>query len=315
MITPDIAVRDVLISYRTRPRVASQFGYRSGGGSIHHYVTTLHPRLYGPAADHGPLPADLDELRLWALTYAGEHQQKAVLDGLAAQLPRTVQLLKHPLHEPSWPASSRAWLHNAERSLRQLAAQIHRVGPAFALPDTAPEQSSPAPAAHGPDPAPQDITRALADFISPDIAPDDVLLTFRPHPRTNGRFTTREAPTTTFGSLLHARLHGLEAAAAPLEPWDVPNRSARATAGQQAEALVRLSGQLHSAGDILTWAQHESHWRQLPHDVHARLGSAARAVRELADGISTIPAPSGAALAQAPVLVPPTAPSPAPPRR
>ncbi|MGW2230443.1 hypothetical protein [Streptomyces formicae] len=316
MITPDIAIRDVLIGYRTRPRVASRFGHRSGGGSIHHYLATLHPRFYGPTADHGPLPTDLDELRLWALAQAGEHQQKAVLDGLAAQLPHTAQLLKHPLHESAVPAPARTWLQDADGSLRQLADQIHRVSPAFTLPHTPAEQTSPTTAVPGPDPAPQDITRALADFISPDIAPDDVLLSFRPHPRTGGRFTAREATATAFGSLLHARLHGLEAAAAPRpQPWEELNRSPRAAAGHQAAALVRLSGQLHSAADILTWAQHWSHWRQLPRDVHAQLGSAATAVHELAGGISRIPAPPGAALSATAVLVPPTAPSPAPPRR
>ncbi|GGU55052.1 hypothetical protein GCM10010211_19670 [Streptomyces albospinus] len=316
MITPDIAVRDVLIGYRTRPRVASRFGHRSSGGWIHHYLATLHPRLYSPPADHGPLPTDLDELRLWALAYAGEHQQEAVLDTLSAQLPHTVQLLKHPLHAPSLPAPSRAWLHEAERSIRQLSDQIHRVSPAFALPHAPPEQTSPTTAVPGSDPAPQDITRALADFISPDIAPDDVLLSFRPHPRTGGRFTARDAPATVFGPLLHARLHGLEAAAtARPEPWEEPNRSARATAGQQAAALAWLSGQLHSAGDILTWARHESHWRRLPRDIHAQLGSTATTVRELANGISTIPAPPGTALTATPVLAPPTVPSPAPPRR
>ncbi|MFE0135987.1 hypothetical protein ACFWY6_31110 [Streptomyces sp. NPDC059037] len=316
MITPDIAIRDVLIGYRTRPRVASHFGHRSGGGPIHHYLATLHPQLYGPTADHGPPPTDLDELRLWALTHAGEHQQKAALDRLAAQLPHTTQLLKPPLHEPSLPAPTRAWLQDADRSIRQLASQIHRVSPAFATPHALPEHTSPTTAAPGPDPAPQDITRALADFISPDIAPDDVLLSFRPHPRTGGRFTTREATATAFGSLLHARLHGLEAAAAARpEAWEELNRSPHTAAGQQAAALVRLSNQLHSAGDILTWAQHWSHWHRLPRDIHTQLGSAATTVRELADGISKIPAAPGAALAATPALVPPAAPSPAPPRR
>ncbi|MFH9071475.1 hypothetical protein [Streptomyces alboflavus] len=289
MITPDIAIRDVLIGYRTRPRVASRFGHRSGGGSIHHYLATLHPRLYGPTADHGPLPTDLDELRLWALAQAGEHQQTAVLDRLAAQLPHTAQLLKHPLPESAVPAPTRAWLQDAAGTLRQLADQIHRVSPAFAWPHTPAEQTSPTTGMSGPDPAPQDITRALADFISPD----DVPLSFRPHPRTGGRFTAREATATAFGSLLHARLHGLEAAAATRpQPREELNWSLRAAADQQAAALVRLSGQLHSAADILTWAQHWSHWRQLPRDIHAQLGCAATAVRELADGISKIPAPS-----------------------
>ncbi|MEV5979678.1 hypothetical protein [Streptomyces sp. NPDC052114] len=305
MIAPDIAIRDVLIGYRTRPRVASRFNHRSGGGSIHHYLTTLHPRLYGPTADPDSQPADLEELRLWALTYAGEHQQESVLARLGVQLPRTLQLLQHSLQELSLPAATRAWLQEADRSIRQLADQIDRVSPAFALAPAVPEQASPTTVAPGPDPAPQAITRALADLISPDIAPDDVLLGFRPHPRTGGRYTAREATATAFGSLLHARLHGLEAAAtARSGPREELSRSPRTTADQ-----------LHSAGDVLDWARHWSHWRQLPRDVHAQLGSAATAVHELADGTSRIPAPPRTALAATPALTPPAAPSPASPRR
>ncbi|MFD4476407.1 hypothetical protein ACFWPU_09885 [Streptomyces sp. NPDC058471] len=315
MITPDIAIRDVLIGYRSRPRVASRFGYRSGGGSIHHYLTTLHARLYGPAAAPGPLPSDLDELRLWALT-AGEHAQEAVLAHLATQLPRVAQLLQHARTEPSWPGPDHAWMRDADGALRHLADQIHHLSPAFALPPAPTARTAPPTAVLGPDPAPQDVTRALADFFSPDVAPDDVLLNFRPHPRTGERFTAREAPATAFGSLLHARLHGPDtAASAQQAPSEGQNRPPRATAAQQTAALVRLSGQLHSAGDILTWAQHWSHWRQLPRGVHAQLGRTATTVRELANGTGQIPAPTHHALAAQPTVVPPVVLSPAAPRR
>ncbi|WP_172386650.1 hypothetical protein [Streptomyces sp. MNP-20] len=315
MIAPDIAIRDVLIGYRTRPRSASRFNHRSGGGSIHHYLATLHTRLYSPPAAAGPLPTDLDELRLTALTGADD-QQEAVLAHLATQLPRTTQLLQRPLRDSALPVHTRAWLRDADGAIRQLADQISRVSPAFALPHVPPVPPAPAPTLPGADPTPGDITRVLADFVSPDIAPDDVVISFRPHPRTGGRFTAREATATAFGSLLHARLHGLEAASAVSPgPRDELSRSPHVAVGQQAADLARLSGQLHSAGDILAWARHWSHWRRLPRDVHARLGSATTAVRELAEGISQIAAAPRAALAATPAFAPPAAPSPAPARR
>ncbi|KPC62670.1 hypothetical protein [Streptomyces chattanoogensis] len=317
MIAPDIAIRDVLIGYKTRPRVASLFNHRSGGGSIHHYLATLHARLYGRPADPAPLPSDLDELRLRALACTSEHQQEAVVAHLASQLPSTAQLLDRTQDWLHLPRHARAWLQDAAGAIRQLADQISHVSPAFALPHPpAAQPAAPTAVTTGPDPAPEDITRVLADFISPAIDPDDVLLGLDPHPRTGERFTARKATARTFGSLLHARLHGLEAASSAMPgPWDQLSRSHRATVDQQAAALAWLSGQLHSAGDILEWARDWSHWRQLPDGIHAQLASATAALHELADGVNRVPLTARTTLATTPVPVLPAAPSSAPARR
>ncbi|MFH8991352.1 hypothetical protein [Streptomyces sp. NPDC017940] len=316
MIAPDIAIRDVLIGYKTRPRVASRFNHR-GGGSIHHYLTTLHTRLYGSSADPGPLPTDLDELRLTALTGADGHQRAALLAHLATQLPHTANYLNRAGDFPHLPGYTRAWLHDAATALRHLAIRVSHLSPTSALPvaGTAAETSIPPAVADGADPTPEDITRVLADFISPQIAPDDVLLDFTPHLRTSGRITARTAPAPVFGALLHARLHGLEAASAPPQPWHELGRASHATDDQQQAALLWLSGQLHSAGDILAWARDWSHWRQMPPGIHAQLASATTTVHELADGIGRAPADLRTTPAAAPVPARPVAPSATPARR